>query len=145
MPSVDPLPARRLTVALLVALVVTLAALAGPPRAHADESGIFENRRCGTSYFQKVFTVPATSTHLRLTVHHYPGRWGQMTVKTLAGHHEVWSFRQSYAWIAGTYKIVSPALTPGATYFVEYWSDNLAQGDACTGSLTYDDAHPDES
>jgi hypothetical protein len=131
MPIAAFLPARRLAAALLLALVVALGAFAGSARADFG----FENVGCGTRHFTKSLEL-STTERLELFVIHNPGRWGQMTVRNSAGS-EVWSFRQSYAWITGMYRVRSNELPPG-TYTVEYWSDNLAQlQNFCHGSLSF--------
>jgi hypothetical protein len=121
---------------LLITLTsLLLGATAAAAQAQDDDFFVFEKVGCGTRHLQRSFNIRTTTGKVRLSVQHWPGRWGQMTVTNAAGS-EVWSFRQSYAWIAGSYAIVSPSL-PQGDYTVQYWSDNLAQVQSvCSGSLT---------
>ncbi len=120
----------RRTCAIAVILVLALLGTASVAQA---ETTVFRGLGCGTHHFERTFTIPYR-TQLVLYVHHYPGRWGQMTVTNSAGR-EVWSFRQSYAWIEGFYGVWSESL-PAGVYSVNYWSDNLAQAQSlCHGTL----------
>jgi hypothetical protein len=107
--------------ALLVALV---------PAAASAEGVTWLNEPCNTRH-KSGFLVPGNGhgvpEAIQIKVKHEPGRFGHLTITRTDTDEEVWSFRQSYAWIWGYYEIRSPDLINGVRYRVDYWSDNLAQ------------------